>query len=422
MEELRKLGRKITLVLFLEQGLASAAFIAAATLNAIVGADLAGSSSVAGVPAAAYLLSGAFAAGGWGVLNEVLGRRRSLVLGLLIGVLGSAIAFFAIAQRSFPGFLVGMLFMGVANAAVQLARFIAADVNLPEARGRAISQVVLGGTVGSVIGPLVTGPAGQVFKSLAGTELAGAYAISAVLFLLGAVVVFVGLRPDPRQIGRDLAAATNGAAPTGGTNSSGLNARARSAAEIFRQPAAAVALTAMVVGQLVMVLVMVITSLHMKDHQHALGDISIVIAAHTFGMYAFSIFSGQVADRWGRGPVILVGASTLVLACLAATISPDVLPLGVALFLLGLGWNFCYVGASTLLADQLSPQERARTQGLNDLLVGLASATGSLSSGLIFASLGYSIMAYVSAGLALIPLLVASLWFRGRLQSAVATS
>ena len=161
MEDLRKLGRKITLVLFAEQGLASAAFIAAATLNAIVAADLAGNAGFAGVPAGVYLLAGAFAAGGWGVLNDALGRRTSLVLGLAIGALGSAIAYFAIAARSFPGFLVGMLFMGAANAAVQLARFIAADVNLPEARGRAISQVVLGGTVGSVIGPFVAGPAGQ---------------------------------------------------------------------------------------------------------------------------------------------------------------------------------------------------------------------------------------------------------------------
>ncbi len=190
--------------------------------------------------------------------------------------------------------------------------------------------------------------------------------------------------------------------------------RVRGALEILRQPAASVALTAMMLGQLVMVLVMVITSLHMKDHQHALGDISIVISAHTFGMYAFSVFSGQLADRWGRGPVIMTGAGTLVLACLAATLSPDVLPLGVALFFLGLGWNFCYVGGSTLLADQLSPLERARTQGLNDLLVGLASATGSLSSGLIFARLGYSAMAYVSAIVAIVPLLAVSLWMRGR--------
>lgn len=127
-------------------------------------------------------------------------------------------------------------------------------------------------------------------------------------------------------------------------------------------------------------------------------------------MFAFSILSGRLADKWGRGPVIAVGSATLILACLAATASPDVLPLGVALFLLGLGWNFCYVGGSTLLADQLSPLERARTQGANDLLVGLASATGSLGSGFIFAALGYNVMAYVSAVFALIPLFAALTW------------
>jgi len=128
------------------------------------------------------------------------------------------------------------------------------------------------------------------------------------------------------------------------------------------------------------------------------------------GMYAFSIISGRLADRWGRGQVIIFGSATLVLACIAATISPDVLPLGVALFLLGLGWNFCFVGGSTLLADQLSPAERARTQGFNDLLVGLASAIGSLSSGFIFAALGFNTMSLISAVFAFIPLLFAAIW------------
>ena len=416
MDDVKKQSTKIRWILFAEQGLASAAFIAAATLNSIVAADLAGNPSVAGVPAAVYLLSGAFAAGLWGILNDSLGRRYALTLGLLIGVVGSAVAFFSIASRSFAGFLAGMLLMGIANAAVQLARFIAADVSLPQARGRAISQVVLGGTVGSVVGPFVAGPAGEFFRVSVGTELAGAYAASVILFLLGAVVIFFGLRPDPKLIGHALAALSE--VPVGdlskAAGSGGGGSTTRSPAQILREPAAAVALTSMMLGQLVMVLVMVITALHMKDHQHALGAISIVISAHTFGMFAFSVFSGQLADRWGRGPVIITGAATLVLACLAATLSPDVLPLGVALFLLGLGWNFCYVGGSTLLADQLSPAERAKTQGLNDLLVGLASATGSLSSGLIFASWGFSIMAYVSASLALVPLLVAAAWYRGR--------
>jgi MFS family permease len=159
-----------------------------------------------------------------------------------------------------------------------------------------------------------------------------------------------------------------------------------------------------------MVMLMVITSLHMKDHNHTVPDISLVISSHVFGMYAFSILSGRLADRWGRGPVILVGAATLILACLTAPLSPDILPLGVALFLLGLGWNFCYVGGSSLLADQLSPDERARTQGFNDLLIGLVSAVGSLGSGIVFAAVGYGVMGLVGAGAAVIPLALVLWW------------
>jgi MFS family permease len=165
-------------VLFAEQGLASAAFIAAATLNSIVGAKLAGDASLAGLPAASYLLSGAFSAFGWGYLNDLWGRRGGLVAGLLVGALGSGVAFFAIARGSFPIFLLGMLLVGIANAAVNLGRFAAAEVSPPAVRGRAISNVVVGGTLGSVVGPFVAGPAGQAFKGLAGDELAGAYAIA----------------------------------------------------------------------------------------------------------------------------------------------------------------------------------------------------------------------------------------------------
>src|SRR5690606_24341009 len=206
--------------------------------------------------------------------------------------------------------------------------------------------------------------------------------VSLILFAVAAIVVFIGLRPDPREIGKEVAEKFPEAVT--------VSNQARNVFEILRQPTTLVSVTAMVFGQMVMVLVMVITSLHMHDHQHGLTDISAVIASHTFGMFAFSSISGRLADVWGREKVILSGAITLVVACIAATISSDVLPLGIALFLLGLGWNFCFVGGSTLLADQLSPAERARTQGFNDLLVGLASAFGSLESGLIFASLGYN--------------------------------
>ena len=137
----------------------------------------------------------------------------------------------------------------------------------------------------------------------------------------------------------------------------------------------------MILSQVVMAGVMVITSLYMKDMHHDLGDISMVISAHTIGMYAFSLLSGRLIDRWGRRQVIILGAAILLAACLTAPLTGDTFPLAVSLLLLGLGWNFCFVGGSTLLADQLRPSERGRTQGFNDLLVGLASAMGSLGSG-----------------------------------------
>ncbi|HEX2697780.1 MAG TPA: MFS transporter, partial [Anaerolineales bacterium] len=205
MDNLQSIAHKITAVLFAQQSLASAGFIAASTLNSIVGAKLAGSPSFAGVPTAIYLLAGAFSAFGWGFVNDALGRRTGLVMGLLIGALGSGVAFFAISQESLVIFMAGMVLMGIANAAVQLGRYAAAEVNLPQARGRAISNVVLGGTIGSVVGPFVAGPAGKFFLPFAGDELAGAYAVSLVLFAIGALIVFLGLRPEPRDVGRQVA-------------------------------------------------------------------------------------------------------------------------------------------------------------------------------------------------------------------------
>lgn len=395
MLDFSKIARKITFVLFLAQSLASAGFIAVATISSILGARLGGSPAWAGVPSAGYLLGSALAASAWGYVMEKYGRRIGITLGLFTGATGAFLAIISTNAGNLLGFLAGMLLMGMANAAVVLGRFAAAEVNPPDKRGKALASVVLGGTFGSVFGPLIIGPAGLLAKSYGMDELSGAFVITLGLFVLAMIIVAIALRPDPREVGRELAKLY--------PESGGLDT-ARSAWEILRQPKAFTALMAMILGQVVMVAVMVITSLHMKNHNHMLSDISTVISAHTFGMYAFSVVSGWLADKWGRAQVILVGALVLVLSCLTAPISPEVLPLSVSLFLLGLGWNFCFVGGSTLLADQLSPAERARTQGINDLLVGFASASASLSSGIVFASLGYTLVAVISAMLAGIPI------------------
>ena len=397
MTDFSKPARKITWVLFANQSLASAGFIAAATINSILGAQLGGSDYWTGVPTAVYLLGSAFAASVWGILMDRIGRRNSMVWGLLIGVVGNLLALFAISTSSLITFLAGMVLMGITNAVVVLGRFAAAEVNPPEKRGEAISQVVWGGTFGAVVGPLLVGPMGSFVKTFGMNELAGAYLSTLIMFSAAAVVVAIGLRPDPRELGKEIAALYP--QPVRHENT-------RSLREIMREPAALTALITMIIGQVVMVALMVITSRHMNHHQHGLADISRVIQGHTIGMYAFSVVTGYLVDKWGRRAVILSGAGMLILACIMAPLSPDVFPLAVALFFLGLGWNFCFVGGSTLLADQLSPAERSRTQGFNDLLVGLASAFASLGSGLIFAATSYTIISIVAGVLSLVPFIM----------------
>jgi MFS family permease len=414
MTDLSKLARKITWVLFAAQSLASAGFIAAATINPILGAKLADDRSWATLPTAVYLLSGALSASAWGYIMDRIGRRNAIVVSLVIGILGNILVLIAIPASSFLLVTLGLILMGITSSAITLARFAAAEVNPPEQRGRAISTVVFGGVVGSILARVSAVPMGDLAISIGMDELAGAYIATLVLFAIATVIVFFGLRPDPRDLGKEVARVH----PELELRPEG---ELRPIGQILRQPAALTAVIAMALGQVVMVAVMVITSLHMEDHQHARSDIYSVISAHTFGMFFFSVISGRLADKWGRGMVILIGASTLLLACIMAPISPNVLPLAISLFLLGLGWNFCFVGGSALLADQLSPLERSRTQGTSDLLVGLASAIISLSSGFIFEAAGYTVIAIIAGVLALVPLIM-SLAFLRRKVVAVGTA
>jgi MFS family permease len=241
-------------------------------------------------------------------------------------------------------------------------------------------------------------------------ELAGPYLAGLVVLAVAALATLVWLRPDPRDVGRKMAAKHPEPAAHSGP--------ARPIYQILRTPAISIAVLAMAFGQMVMVMIMVITSPYMLAHQHNLTDISIVISAHTFGMFAFSFVAGRLTDRWGRGRVILTGAVLLILGCALAPISPDLLPLSLALFLLGLGWNFSFVGGSALLSDYLSPAERARTQGVNDLLMGLTTAAASLGSGLIFAFTSFAVMAVVGIALALVPLGLALWWLVTRRELA----
>ena len=401
MKDHNHIARKITIVLFLSQSLSSAGFIAAFTVNALVGVDLSGQKAMAGVPGGVYVVGQAFGAMVWGLSMERIGRRWGLAVGQIIGVIGAAIAMSAVVGRSLTLFLMGLFLMGIARSAVDLGRFAAAEVHLPAKRGRAISYVVLGSTVGAVFGPLLVGPTGMLAQRAGFTELAGPYSIGLIGLMLAAILIFAGLRPDPRDVGRELARLYPDSVPRQGT---------RTLAGIIRQPGVIVAMVSVVFAQMVMMVPMSITSVHMKTLQHPLSAVSLVISAHTLGMFAFSIISGRMTDRWGRGQVIILGTVVMLISCLMAAPSTGLMALLVALFLLGLGWNFAYVAGSALLADQLSPGERAKTQGFNDLLLNLTSAASQVISGVVYAVGGYGVMALTAAAASLAPLILAIWW------------
>lgn len=366
------------------------------TISAIVGADLSGLPALAGAPSATLQLGTALASVAIGNAMARMGRRKAMARGLILAVLGSLLALGAILLGTFIAYLVGLLLVGAGQAATQLGRFAAAEVHPPDRRGQAIANVVLGGTVGSILGPLLVAPAGRAALTLGVEELTGPFMVACFLLIVATINIYANLRPDPKEIGREISARYPQEKLLAG-------ARIRGFRELLGIQGVRVAISSMVIGQVVMVMLMGITSLHMKHHDHTLTHISFVTSSHTFGMFAFSVISGRLVDAWGRSKVILTGCMLTLASCIIAPLSLDLFPLSSALFLLGLGWNFCYVGGSTLLADHLVPGERGHIQGINDLMIGLSTAAASLISGLIFSEQGYLMVSIVGFLLMLLP-------------------
>lgn len=395
--------RRIIGALFVTQSLASAAFIANIAVNAIVGAQLSGNDALAGLPATLMLAGAALSAYPAGRAMQRFGRRPGLTVGMLLGLVGMLIDGVAVINHSFWLFLVGLFLVGMARGITDQSRYAAADAVPPARRAGAISTVVFAGTIGAVGGPLLVGPLGRIAAAGGLPDLTGPMFGGALLFALAALILFVFLRPDPRMLAMQQANQPTHAtiAPLTAT---------RSLPTILRVPLVRAGLISMVLGQVVMVLVMSVTSLHMSHHHHELDSISLVIGAHTFGMFGLSMITGRIADRLGRPLTIIAGAFLLIVGALIAPASLLTPWLALGLFLVGLGWNFCYIAGSSLLADAITPGERGAVQGASDLLVNLGSALGSLSSGFILAGFGYLVLCIIGAVLSLAPLSAALWW------------
>ena len=399
----RPIRWKITAALFGAQVSYSAASIASFTVASIVGAELGGSPVFAGVPAAMLYAGRAASAYPIGIIMDRAGRRPAIAAGYLAGVFGGVLAALAIVVESYALFVVAALIYGMARGGSDQSRFVAAEVHAEVRRGRIIGLIVFSGTIGAMIGPLLVWLSKRFAENAGLNWLTGPWIVAAVLSLLSMAIVLGLVRPDPLQILRSSGAAGRL------TREPSRPRGSHPLAKMLHSPRIRLAISSMMVGQVVMAMIMSMAPLHMNEIGQDILAISFAMMSHTFGMFGLAWVTGWLVDRFGQIPVIAAGAIVLVTAGLLATAAEDVGVIIVVMFLLGLGWNFAFVAGSSLLVEGLAPGERGRTQGFGDALVSIAAGTGGLGSGLIFAWGGLEFLGWISLALAS-ALLVSAFW------------
>jgi MFS family permease len=391
----RSTSVRLTNTLFVTQSLSSASQIAIFTLMTIMAFELSGNKSLSGLPSTTLTLVQALAAFPIGFLMGRFGRCFGLTLSYSISSIGALLGILAIMQGWFWMLLISAAFIGAGRAGSDQSRFAAGDMFPVQERGQMIGRIVFAGTVGAIFGPLLVTPSSNLSGIMQLLTQTGPWLMGTGFYLIAAIITFFVLRPDPMQIARDLA----------GEEQQLKNedlGNGRSVKELLRVPQVQLAILSMLISQTVMVTLMVITPLHMYLHDHTTAAVSIVISAHTLGMFGLSIVTGRLVDRFGRVTMMLVAAITLIISAIISPLSTTLPVLVAGLFLLGLGWNFGYIAGSSMLADALIGEERSRLQGVNDMLVAGAAALGSLSSGPLFENGGYIMVAGVGAVLALL--------------------
>jgi MFS family permease len=300
-------------------------------------------------------------------LMRGLGRRNAFFIGAVIGAAGGAISMASVYQNSFALFCVGNAIMGASNAFALQLRFAAAEAADDFFRSKAISLVLAGGVVAAIIGPSLATIGTDLFAPY---TFAGAFLFVAFLSL-AMIPPLVPLRfPQPTA-----------------EEATGYQ---RPLAEILRQPAIIAALFAAIFGYGTMVFVMTATPLAMKFCGFAIGETAAVISFHILGMFAPSFVTGHIIRRIGERKVLLAGALCFLGTVAIGIAGIDILHFWFALVLLGLGWNFLFVGGTSLLTKCYRPSERAKVQGINDFLTFTGVAICSLTAGAVEQSWGWN--------------------------------
>ncbi|MGM0987091.1 MAG: MFS transporter [Pseudomonadota bacterium] len=374
-------------ILVTSQVLFMIAAITVMTLSGVVGQQLSPDPGLATLPIAMMMLGTVASTLPASLYMKRVGRRRGFITGASLGgVAGGLLSFAAVALGAFWVFCAGNLLLGLYQGFAMYYRFAAADVASPAFRSRAISLVMAGGVAAAFLGPWNASAATDL---VAAVPLGGPYLVIALLALL-AIALLTQLR-----------------VPSSGEPQPGETSRPM--AVIAARPSFRVAVLAGAVGYAIMVLVMTATPLAMRARGFEMHQVAFIMQWHVLGMFAPSFVTGSLIVRFGVPRILLAGGLLLTGTVAVANLGTALAHFWVALVLLGIGWNFLFVGGSALLSTVHGEAERGKVQGVNDLIIFSLVALGSLMAGALLHRLGWEAL-----NLAMLPailiVMLATLW------------
>lgn len=377
-------ARRNVVVLVMAQALLGAQMPMIFTIAGLAGQSLASNPCFATLPISMIVLGSMCAATPVSAFMQRFGRRAGFALGTTGGALGGAIGALGLYTASFPLFLLGSLLTGIYMSAQGFYRFAAADTASDAYRPKAISYVMAGGLAAAIIGPQLVKLTADAFV----VPFLGTYAAVIAINLVGALLFLFLDIPRPPVPSED--------APHG-----------RSRRELITTPGIAVAVICAMVSYALMNLVMTSTPLAVVGCGFETGDAANVVTAHVLAMYVPSFFTGHLIARFGVEKIVALGLFILACAGGVALTGVELEQFFLALVLLGIGWNFGFIGATTMLAASHAPYERGRMQGLNDLIVFGGVTMASLASGgLMNCSGGSAQEGWTAVNMAMAPFLV----------------
>lgn len=371
--------------LALAQALLTTGNILLVAVSALIGQQLASHPALVTAPVAAQFLGLIAATLPAALLVQKWGRKTVFAIGNVFGIVGALVAIQALLWSSLLVFTLGIFLTGIAIGIAQQYRFAALDECAPSQNAKAIGIVMSGGVLAALLGPNLA-----IWSQhwLPQNAFIGAFIGLLVLYVLALVLtVLLPLKTPTKAI-------------------SDANNPPRSYAELFHQPLFVAAIASGAIGYGVMVFLMTATPLTMHHHDYAFPDIAIVIQWHVLGMFVPSFFTGHLIKRFGVKPVVLSGCVLLLISAGINLLGQSYPHFFTSLILLGIGWNFTFIGATQLVTLAYRPSEKAKVQGMNDLLVFTTAAIASLFAGQTVETIGWLWVNLISLPLVLLVMLL----------------